>query len=317
MIKRSTIRRDYFLSQEVIISPGRAARPKNQKSTKLKIDQRTADSCFFCPEKLDYNNVIELLPANSAKKWQVAAINNIYPAVEMNNRQALGKQEVIIDTPRHEQSLADVTVDELAMVLKMYARRTIALSKQPPLDYILCFKNYGHEAGASLEHSHSQVFATKILPLAIRAELSAARRYRRRTGHCPHCDMITKEVAAAERLIWQDHNAVAIAPYASRFPYEAWVSPKRHQDNIGQASQVELQSLASGLSLILKQLQSLGLAYNICLHQVISATDQHFVIKVQPRGTIWAGVEIGSGLVINSVPPEEATIFYRSNLSNS
>jgi UDPglucose--hexose-1-phosphate uridylyltransferase len=140
MIKRSAIRRDYLLAQEVIISPGRAARPKNQKVTKSKIDQRVAASCFFCPEKLDYNNVIELLPANSAKKWQVAAINNIYPAVEMDNHQALGKQEVIIDTPRHEQSLAEVTIDQLAMVLKMYARRTIALSKQPPLDYILCLR---------------------------------------------------------------------------------------------------------------------------------------------------------------------------------
>lgn len=317
MIKRSAIRRDYLLAQEVIISPGRAARPKNQKVTKSKIDQRVAASCFFCPEKLDYNNVIELLPANSAKKWQVAAINNIYPAVEMDNHQALGKQEVIIDTPRHEQSLAEVTIDQLAMVLKMYARRTIALSKQPPLDYILCFKNYGHDAGASLEHSHSQVFATKMLPLAIRAELSAAKRYRRRTGHCPHCDMILKEVAATERLVWQDHNVAVIAPHASRFPYEAWILPRRHQDNIGQASQVELRSLATGLSLILRRLQALGMAYNICLHQVISATDQHFIIKVQPRGNIWAGVEIGSGLIVNSMPPEEAAIFYRSNLNNT
>lgn len=317
MIERSEIRRDYLLAQEVIISPGRAVRPKHNKTAKPKIDQRVMASCFFCPDKLDYSNIIELLPANSGRKWQVAAINNIYPAVELNNRQALGKQEVIIDTPKHNQSLADVSVKDLALVLEMYAQRTRALSKQSPLDYILCFKNYGPEAGASLEHSHSQVFATKILPLAIRAELSAARRYQRKTGHCPHCDMIIKEIAAAERLIWQDQNAVAIAPYASRFSYEAWLLPRRHHDNIGQTSRVELLSLASGLSLILKQLQSLGLAYNICLHQVISATDQHFAIKIQPRDTIWAGVEIGSGLVINPVSPEQAADFYRSNLSNS
>ena len=316
MLEKSEIRHDYFLSQEVIISPCRAVRLKNKKN-KSAVDKRLLTSCFFCPEKLDYNNVIELLPANSGKKWQIATIGNIYPAVELDNRRALGQQEVIIDTPKHDQSLADVSVKELSMVLEMYARRTEALSQQPPLDYILCFKNYGHDAGASLEHSHSQVFATKILPAAIRTELSAARRYRRRTEHCPHCDIIAKEIAQQERLIWQDQNAVAIAPYASRFRYEVWLLPKRHQDNIVQTSRAELLSLASGLSLILKQLQSLGLPYNICLHQVISATDQHFVIKIMPRSDIWAGVEIGSGLIINPVPPEQAASFYRSGLANT
>jgi UDPglucose--hexose-1-phosphate uridylyltransferase len=312
MVERSEIRHDYFLSQEVIISPGRVARLKNKKD-KPSINKKQTVDCFFCPAKMDYSNVVDRLPAKSGKKWQVAVINNIYPAVEMNNKQAFGKQEVIVDTSKHNQSLADISVQELALVLEMYARRTEELSKQPPLNYILCFKNCGFEAGASLEHSHSQVFATKILPAAIRSELLAMRRYRRRTGHCPHCDIIAKEIAQKRRLIWQDQNAVAIAPYASRFRYEVWLMPKRHQDNIVQTSHVELLSLAGGLSLVLKKLQLLGLAYNICLHQVISAVDQHFVIKIQPRADIWAGVEIGSGLIINPVPPEDAAEFYRSN----
>lgn len=316
MLHRSEIRRDYFLPQEVIISPGRDIRPQDNPR-KSQIDQRTVKSCQFCPEKLDYDNVVELLPAKSDHNWRVATINNIYPAVELDNKRAFGKQEVIIDTPDHQQSLADLSVKELAVVLTMYAQRTRDLGQHALIDYVLCFKNYGREAGASLEHSHSQVFASKLLPMAIRAELSAARRYRRRTGCCPQCDIIAKEIACGERLIWQDQNAVVIAPYASRFRYEAWILPRRHQDNIGLASRAELLSLASGLSIILKQLQAWGIAYNLCLHQVISATDQHFTIKIQPRTDIWAGVEIGAGLIVNPVSPEQAADLYRASLVKS
>jgi UDPglucose--hexose-1-phosphate uridylyltransferase len=104
---------------------------------------------------------------------------------------------------------------------------------------------------------------------------------------------------------------LCFAPYASEYHYEAWIFPRRHVDNITLLTKAEFSSLTHCLKIILNKMQELNLSFNLFLHNVISDKDQHFYIKIQPRDSVWAGVELGSGLVINSVPPEEAAKFYR------
>jgi len=104
----------------------------------------------------------------------------------------------------------------------------------------------------------------------------------------------------------------AFTPYASEYHYEAWIFAKRHLDNISKLNSSEFKSFAKALKKILLKLQKLNLSYNFFLHQVVSEKDQHFYLKIQPRDSVWAGIELGSGLVINSVPPEEAAKYYRS-----
>jgi UDPglucose--hexose-1-phosphate uridylyltransferase len=108
-----------------------------------------------------------------------------------------------------------------------------------------------------------------------------------------------------------DKNVLAFAPYASEYHYEAWVFPKRHLDNIAELNKNELKSFARALKLILHKLDSINVSFNFFLHNVISNQNQHFYIKIQPRESVWAGIELGSGLVINSIPPEQAAKFYR------
>jgi UDPglucose--hexose-1-phosphate uridylyltransferase len=199
----------------------------------------------------------------------------------------------------------------LEKVIEMYAKRTREISLNPEIDYILCFKNQGPKSGASIPHAHSQVFASKLLPPDIAEELNLMDDYKAKHQSCPYCDVIAKE-AKSERFIWEDENVIAIAPYASEYHYEAWIFTRRHLDNITKLSDREIASFAKAYHLILQKLYQMDLSFNAFLHQVISDRDQHFYFKIQPRDSIWAGVELGSGLIINTVPPEDAASFYRS-----
>ena len=305
---KSEIRKAYLLNKYVIITPGRAKRPRDIKEET--IITRTG-KCPFCPGNIDNRNILDEIKVND--KWRVISIKNIFPAVTLSNDRAYGEQEVIIETRDHTKELADLDVDQIERVLKMYARRTVELSKKEKLGYILCFKNQGSKAGASIVHAHSQVFATHILPPDVYQELGLAQAYTIKHGICPYCDIIQKEMKT-ERKIFEDNQVAAFAPYASEYHYEAWIFTKRHLDNITKLNDKELKSFAQALKQIFSSLHSLGLAFNFYLHQVVSNKDQHFYLKIQPRDSVWAGVELGSGMVINSVPPEYAAAFYRGEI---
>ena len=306
---KSEIRKSYLLNKYAIITPGRAKRPRDIKEETI---IKRSDSCPFCVENIDKKNIVDKIidKGSSKNKWKVLSIKNIFPAVTLDNKKAYGTQEVIIESPHHSKEMADLGVKGIENVLRMYAKRTLALQKKKNIDYVLCFKNQGSKAGASIVHAHSQVFATDILPPDIHEELELAHSYQIKNGVCAYCDIIKKELKT-ERKIFEDKNVAAIAPYASEYHYEAWVFTKRHLDNISKLNDAEFASLAKALKLILTKLQALDLSFNFFMHQVLSDHDQHFYIKIQPRDSIWAGVELGSGLVINSVPPEMAAEYYR------
>ncbi len=304
---KSEIRKSYLLNQYVIITPSRAKRPKDIKTRNL---VKPSDSCPFCVNNLNKKNIIDKVNKKGNKKWQAVSIGNIFPAVTLNNFRAYGQQEVIIETPNHGVELGSLTLPEIEQLLKLYQKRTKAIAKNKKIDYILCFKNQGVKAGASLQHAHSQIFATQIIPEDLKEEASLAQKYFIKNNHCPYCDIIKKELKSS-RKIFSDKNIAAFTPYASAYHYEAWIFPKRHLDNISLLNVEELKSLAKALKKILVKLQRLGVDYNYFLHNVVSDTDQHFYLKIQPRDSVWAGVELGSGLVINSISPEIAAKYYR------
>jgi len=302
---KSEIRKHYFLNKYVIITPSRSRRPRDMmEETMIKKD----GLCVFCPEKIDKKQVIDDL--GGLKNWQMLVMTNKFPAVTLDNPKAYGVQEVFVETREHGPEIADFDEDKIADLLKLYAKRTKAVSKNDKIDYVLIFKNSGSKAGASLYHSHSQLFATKIMPPEVLDEIVQAQNYKSEKGTCPYCDIIKKEMKS-ERKIYEDALVAAIAPYASEYHYETWIFPKRHLDNITKLNDEEFQSFAKIFKKVLLKLKKLNISYNLYVHQVISFTDQHFYLKIQPRESIWAGVELGSGLIINSVSPEEAAKYYR------
>ncbi len=306
--KNSEIRKSYLLNNYVIITPGRAARPRDVKEkTFIKKDP----DCPFCPKNIDKKNIVDRINMPKSKEWQLLSIKNIFPAVSLDNKKAYGTQEVIIETPDHNKELADLGKREIERLLEMYSKRTSELSKNKKLDYILCFKNQGAKAGASITHAHSQVFATGITPDDLREEAKRKQEYQIKNQSCPYCDIIKKEMKS-ERKVFEDDNVAVFTPYASQYHYEVWLFPKRHLDNITLINKKEKESLARFLKKILKKLNQIDVSFNFFLHNVVSDNNQHFYIKVQPRDSVWAGVELGSGLVINSISPEKAAKFYRS-----
>jgi len=221
-----------------------------------------------------------------------------------------GHHEIVIETPFHHREFAQLSVGEISKILKVYAQRTKILSKDKKIEYILIFKNDGGLAGASIIHAHSQIFASRFLSPDVLEELLAAREYKLKNRNCPYCEIIKKE-EKSPRLIEDSSCLVAFTPYASFYNYEAWIFPRRHIDNVASLNHNEIKFFARVLKKILTKIEKINLSYNFFLHQVISEPDQHFYFKIQPRRSIWGGIELGSGLVVNTVAPEKAAAYFR------
>lgn len=320
----SEIRKDYIQDKYVIIAPRRGVRPHEVAPSLPHII--VPPPCRFCPEKLDAEPyVLEIgstqLPHSSAirasetfrvvpRPWLIKVVPNKFPAVSLDNPSAYGVQEVTVETPEHGKHLEDLPDAHLAKVLAVYAARTRAISEDKKIEYILIFKNAGGPAGASIHHAHSQIFATHFLPPHLFDKSQKVQAYKLRTGRCVYCDVIAKE-RQGPRLVFEDKNIIAFTPYASMHNYEIWILPKRHLDNVTLLTDKERLSWAKILKHILKKIAALNFPYNFYFHQVIHDEDQHLYMKITPRGSIWAGVEIGSGLIINPISPEDAAKYYR------
>jgi UDPglucose--hexose-1-phosphate uridylyltransferase len=270
-----------------------------------------AKECPFCKERLSSKPALDGI--GTPKKWQIRVIKNEFPYVTRDNPKAYGAQEVVIETSEHNKELANFTLDHIVRLLKVYARRTVAISKDKKIRYILTFKNNGGVAGASLVHAHSQIFATDLLPPHVVDKLKRSAAYEAEHKSCYYCDLVKAEMKSP-RKIYSDDYVAALTPYASLYNYEAWILPKRHVDNITLLTAKELNSFAKALKGVLMGINELQLPYNYYMHQVVANDHEHLYLRIAPRRDVWAGVELGSRLVINSVPPEEAAEFYRKHI---
>lgn len=309
-LQQSEVREDRVHDRFVIIAPGRAKRPRETKESKETPEKLEAEkkACVFCPE--NQKNTKGLFYSGDKDNWQVKVIKNIFPAVSPENDKAYGYQEVVIETPEHHRETGDLPLDHWIAIMESYINRTVELSKDEKIKYILIFKNKGGKAGASLRHAHSQIFASGFTPPHIINKLTRAQEYRIKHGHCYYCDLIKKEEKGPRHII-EDEHVVAFTPYASIYQYEAWIAPRKHLDNITVLDRDEIGSMAKAMKHIVMKLNKERIPYNMYLHQSITDKDEHFYIRICPRRSTWAGVEMGSRIIINTVSPEDAAEFYR------
>lgn len=307
---KSEIRKDYLQDRYVLIAPRRGKRPHDIE--RHEILNPSKNTCVFCPQETAKKHA--LLTLGPKDRWYIKVIPNDFPAVSVDNPKAYGMQEVVIETPNHILELDDLPEEHIVKLFEAYAQRTRAISKNSKIEYILTFKNNGGRAGASLRHAHSQIFASAFLPPHLFDKSQKALAYRLEHHRCAYCDIIEKE-RASKRFIYEDEYMFAFAPYASFHNYEAWIIPRRHRDNVSDLTNTERISIAFILKHLLRKIGDLHLPYNFYFHQVIHDKDQHWYLKVTPRGSVWAGVELGSGLIINPVSPEDAAAYYRQGLS--
>jgi len=306
------LRKDYVQDKYVIIAPQRGKRPHDlEVPQRVRAYENPEDSVFH-PKNINSRKAV--LTVGRKSNWDIKVIPNDFPAITLDNKKAYGVQEVVIETPDPNLELDQLPVGHIAKLIEVYAKRTKEIQKIENIQYIIIFKNDGGKAGASIKHAHSQIFATDFIPPHLRDKSHRALTYMLEHGSEVYCDIVKKEMDGP-RAVWEDKNIACFTPYASMHNYECWVIPKRHVDNITQLNKSERTSFAKILKHVLGRITDLGLAYNYYFHQVVYDINQHLYMKITPRGQFWAGVEIGSGIIINTIAPEEAAKHYRKGLS--
>lgn len=303
----SEIREDFIHDRFVIIAPKRSQRPHDVIEHK-EIPVKSKD-CPFCQE-VKFMSQPPLYQIGPDKSWEIKVIRNIFPVVSPRNPKVYGHHEIVIETPHHNKELADFSEGHIIRLFETYAARIKALQRDKKIVYILIFKNHGGKAGASLVHAHSQIFATGVIPPHVVDKLTRAENYRIKFGICYYCELIGKEIRGP-RKIYSDKYVAAFAPYASTYNYEAWILPKRHVDDLNQFTDDEMGSLAKAIKLVVTKINKLNLPYNYYVHQTLTDKSEHFYLRICPRKDVWAGIELGSRLIVNTVAPEAAAKFYR------
>jgi UDPglucose--hexose-1-phosphate uridylyltransferase len=321
------LRKDPVTGRWIIISTERQKRPNTFQVQP--VVPLGAEHCPFCagrehltpPEVLAYR---QNGAAPNGPDWDLRVVPNKFPALKVegglerqgegmfDRMNGVGAHEVIIETPDHAKTLATMTEGEIERVLYAFRDRILDLKKDRRFRYILIFKNHGAAAGATLEHSHSQLIALPIVPDFVREEIDGARRHFTAKERCVFCDLMRQELAAGTRVILEGADVVALAPYAPRFPFETWLLPRRHGARFEDAPRQEYEGLARVLkSLLMRMDRALERpAYNLIVHSAPFTEEAmdfyHWHVEVIPKLTKVAGFEWGTGFYINPTSPEEA-----------
>lgn len=328
------LRKDPILGRWVIVSRERAARPKDFMVPK---SEPRGGVCPFCPghESLTPPEILAYRTPGSPPNgpgWTLRVVPNKFPALRIegdldrkgigvyDRMSGLGAHEVIIETPHHDLSLSQAPESTIRDLLWSYRERLVDLRRDPRLRFILIFKNHGEAAGASLDHSHSQVIALPIIPQTVALELHGCQAFYEYRDRCIFCDILKQELEEGSRIIEDRPATVAFAPYASRFPFEVWILPREHRCGYEGATPLDLEDLSKALSSVLKRLDNVlnSPPYNFVLHSAWyderypqTREYYHWHFEIMPILTRVAGFEWGTGFFINPVLPEDATRLLR------
>lgn len=334
-------RRDVLTGAWVIIAKDRSQRPHDIEEV---AQENLGVVCPFCRgnEKLATSACVTYFADGmvAAKEdpvlargrrrrldWQVRVIPNKYPAVDGEQRgekseggldnlfesmPAFGVHEVVIEAPDHVTSFSELTPDQAEMTLRAYQDRLLALAERPELQYAQIFKNVGAAGGASLEHSHSQIVATSILPSRIARRIERLQQYWGQSGRGLVENLLERERQEGVRVLAEVEGLLVFCPFASRFPYEVWIAPLAAEARFEHSSPARLRALSQLLQRIVSAFEGIlpRPAYNFCLDTApltpALAEGYHWRIEVFPRLAKAAGFEWATGDFINTVPPEEA-----------
>ncbi len=330
----SQLRKDVFTGRWVIIEETDVLRPSDFR---FKPFTRETTFCPFCEghEASTPPEIFAMRRQGSAPNtpgWAVRVVPNARLRLkiegEMGRRpegfhdlmNGIGADEIVAETPRHDRSLHELEVREICDVLRTFTLRMLDLEKDKRMRYVLVFKNHGTEAGArTITHSISQLMALPVTPRVIKSKLIAARDYFALKDRCIYCDVLSQELNDRKRLITENPDFVALAPFASRSPFEASVFPKFHSSAFSALGSGQVENLAAILRDVLQRLDRTlgGPPYNLSLQDrpflrprdgywKTIEEDFHWHIEILPQVIGLTGFERASWFFYNPVPPELA-----------
>lgn len=325
----SELRLNLVTREWVIIATERAKRPMEFSSFAIKqgLPEYLA-SCPFCPGN-EHRTPREKsrLPDNS--DWKIRVVENKYPAlsdgevkrtVEGIRRTVtgFGIHEVVIESRLHNVSTALMDIAHLQKVIGTYRDRFLAAHEDPRIEHVIIFKNHGEGAGTSLEHTHSQLIATPVVPVQFRERVYAAQHFFDNTGDCLFCSILKQEKEEGARVIIDTGHFLTFIPYAALSPFHTWIFPKRHSAAFSTITDDEIKDLAYHLKTYLSKcyhgLENPDYNYVIRSSRPQDAENEycHWYLSVVPRITKAAGFELGSGMFINTSIPEKSAEFMRN-----
>lgn len=308
------LRKDSVLNNWVIIAAERGKRPHQFKQ---EVVSKKVDVCYFCAGN-EHMTPPEIMRFSDNGNWKMRVFPNKFPAVKEEgdyevklhypyvHSDNFGKHEVVVETADHEKELADLPVEDYVELFRIFNERIQDIERLSGIEYVQVFKNHGAEAGTSVVHSHCQIIATNKIPYWVEKKLDATYASK---GHCPYCEVLSKE-KESERKAFENDTFIAICPYASMFPFEVLILPKRHKRDLDSLDHDERFDFGDILKKVLVKLKELNAPYNLWIHYAPRGKDMHLQLIVAPRLAKWAGFEF-SGTVINSVSPESAAKWYR------
>ncbi|MCR4323068.1 MAG: DUF4921 family protein [Candidatus Azambacteria bacterium] len=329
--KISELRQDLVSGDWVVIALARGKRPHAfATSTKTKNVARPLSQCPFetLSEKKEKPLVrYDYRQGGHMTGWSVVAVPNKFPAFSKGicrsfskegpytMAEGVGSHEVFI-LRDHKRYIPDLDAEEMINLVRAYRERYQSLAHEKCIAYVLVFHNHGREAGASLPHPHSQLIAMPVIPPDVSRSLRGSERFFHEHGTCVHCEMIQYELRVKKRIIDENERFVAFTPFASKMAFEIRIFPKIHQPNFGMLEDNDLALVAKMLQKQLTRLRK-GLndpAYNFFIHTSPEGEKHahyHWHIEILPKTSIWAGFEMGTGIEISAIAPEDAAAFLR------
>jgi UDPglucose--hexose-1-phosphate uridylyltransferase len=333
------LRLDPLIKRWVIISTERTRRPNDFAIHSDQIVEPKIDPFAEGNENLTPPEIYAIRSPGSKANgpgWKMRVIPNKFPALRVegtlekdgegiyDRMSGIGAHEVVVETPKNDQQLEEQSIDNIAAIIETYRLRMTDLLKDIRFRYILVFKNFGRDAGATMSHPHSQIIATPVTPKVVKEKLLGAQEYFEQKERSIFADVLKQELKDGKRIVYQNAAFVCFAPYASRFPFELCIMPRRQLADFYKIEQQEILQLADILKISLLKLRR-GLnqpQYNFIIHTAPArftkkdywtTLDQDFRwhIELTPRLTQIAGFEVGTGFYVNPVSPEDAAQFLK------
>ncbi len=338
-------------TESVLVATARGMRPRKAEDTVQRDTRPHVDTCPFCRGNEEKTPpAIRTVP--EGPDWAIRIVPNLYPvlgddqpstALAFGLQQVIdgyGRHEVVIDHPNHGIAIHEMSADHLALLFRTYRDRMTELhASDPRLRYVLVFKNFGPAAGASIPHSHSQIIATPVVPENVQNEVAHAKAHHAKTGQCIFCSLIDealtfeatiydrdsgavrRKIAVGQYVVERGEHFVAIKPFASRYEWELHILPLKHNADFLVENDERLADFGRVLRRAMARLDHVigGAQYNFFLHTVPygSESDElaasyHWHLEICPRTSIPTGFELGSGLFVSTISPEDAAAQLRA-----
>ncbi len=332
-------------SESVLVATARGMRPTTEEKRVERNTASHVDRCPFCVGNED-KTPPTIVAEPDEKNWQIRIVENLYPVlgddrndagINFGLQQAIegyGRHEVIIDHNNHGIAIHEMEISHLQMLFSIYKQRMQQLyDNDERIRYVLVFKNFGEAAGASIKHTHSQIIAMPVIPENVYNEVLNSRNYYQKTHQCIFCSLIDealtfeatiydresgevrRKIDVGQYVVERGEKFIAIKPFASRYEWEVHILPLKHESDFLNSNDADFEDLSKVLKNTMARLDHVigGTQYNFFLHSQPHgnacsdcAPSYHWHLEICPRTSIPTGFELGSGLFVSTISPEDA-----------